>query len=67
MDRNDKDIWTMAAQLIAKHGERAAAVAQAGADKALRGGDEPTRQIWLWIAEAVGELVQRPEKGENLN
>ena len=67
MDRNDKDIWTMAAQLIAKHGEGAAAVAQTGADKALRGGDEPAHRIWLWIAEAVGELVRRPEKGDSLN
>jgi hypothetical protein len=51
----------MAVQLIEKHGERAAAVAQTGAEKALRGGDEPTRQIWLWITEAVQEYVLNPD------
>lgn len=64
----NRNIWTVAAWLVAKHGPAASKVVSARIAK-LR--DDPTEasaiSSWLQVDHAVYELTRAPDEGEKLN
>jgi hypothetical protein len=64
----NRNIWTVAAWLIAKHGDAAPKVVSARIAK-LRQGDVETLAIssWLQVDQAVHELARAPGEGERIN
>ena len=64
----NRNIWTVAAWLVAKHGEAAPKVVSARIAK-LRDGEVENSAItsWLQVDQAVHELTRAPEKGERVN
>jgi hypothetical protein len=64
----NRNIWTVAAWLIAKHGDAAPKVVSARI-ATLRQGDVETSAIssWLQVDHAVHELTRGPGDGERLN
>jgi hypothetical protein len=64
----NRNIWTVAAWLIAKHGEAAPKVVSARITK-LREGEVENSAItsWLQVDQAVHELTRAPGKGERVN
>lgn len=64
----NRNIWTVAAWLVAKHGAGASKVVSARIAK-LR--DDPTEasaiSSWLQVDQAVHELTRAPEAGDKLN
>ena len=67
MDPHEKDIWAMAGELIARHGENAANVAHKRVCTARHERSEAAEQVWLWIEEAVEELLRERERHDALN
>jgi hypothetical protein len=63
-----RNIWTVAAWLVAKHGDSAPKVVSARIAK-LREGEVENSAItsWLQVDQAVHELTRAPEKGERVN
>lgn len=64
----NRNIWTVAAWLIARHGAAAPRVVSARIAK-LREGEVETSAIssWLQVDQAVHELVRSPGEGERVN
>jgi hypothetical protein len=64
----NRNIWTVAAWLIAKHGEAAPKIVSARITK-LRNGEVETSAIssWLQVDQAVHELTRSPGEGERVN
>lgn len=64
----NRNIWTVAAWLVAKHGDAAPKVVSARIAK-LREGEVEKSAItsWLQVDQAVHELTRAPEKGERVN
>jgi hypothetical protein len=64
----NRNIWTVAAWLIAKHGEAAPKIVSARIAK-LRDGEVETSAIssWLQVDQAVHELARSPGAGERVN
>jgi hypothetical protein len=64
----NRNIWTVAAWLIAKHGDAAPKVVSARIAK-LRQGDVETLAIssWLQVDQAVHELARARGEGERIN
>ena len=61
------DVWRSAQQLIAQHGERAATVAAARADKLYKTGALPAFRETMRIVLAIHELLRVPAAGEHLH
>lgn len=73
MDRStpqmiNRNIWTVAVWLVAKHGQAAPSVVSARIAK-LREGEVETSAIssWLQVDQAVHELTRGPGEGERVN
>jgi hypothetical protein len=64
----NRNIWTVAAWLVAKHGEAAPKVVSARIAK-LREGEVENSAItsWLQVDQAVYELTRAPSAGERVN
>ena len=64
----NRNIWTVAAWLVAKHGEAAPKVVSARIAK-LREGEVENSAItsWLQVDQAVHELTRSPGEGERIN
>jgi hypothetical protein len=64
----NRNIWTVAAWLVAKHGEAAPKVVSARIAK-LREGEVENSAItsWLQVDQAVYELTRAPGAGERVN
>jgi hypothetical protein len=64
----NRNIWTVAAWLVAKHGEAAPKVVSARIAK-LRQGDIEASAItsWLQVDQAVHELTRGPGEGERIH
>jgi hypothetical protein len=64
----NRNIWTVAAWLVAKHGEAAPEVVSARIAK-LRDSEVENSAItsWLQVDQAVYELTRAPVKGEPIN
>lgn len=64
----NRNIWTVAAWLVAKHGEAAPKVVSARIAK-LREGEVENSAIssWLQVDQAVYELTRAPDAGEKLH
>lgn len=64
----NRNIWTVAAWLVAKHGEAAPKVVSERIAK-LREGDIENSAItsWLQVDQAVYELTRAPGEGERYN
>jgi hypothetical protein len=64
----NRNIWTVAAWLIAKHGEAAPKIVSERITK-LRNGEVETSAIssWLQVDQAVHELTRSPGAGERVN
>jgi hypothetical protein len=64
----NRNIWTVAAWLIAKHGDAAPKVVSARIAK-LRQGEVETSAIssWLQVDQAVHELARARGEGERIN
>jgi hypothetical protein len=64
----NRNIWTVAAWLVAKHGEAASKVVSARISK-LREGEVENSAIssWLQVDQAVYELTRAPDEGEKLH
>jgi uncharacterized protein DUF6961 len=64
----NRNIWTVAAWLIAKHGEAAPRVVSARIAR-LREGEVERAAItsWLQVDQAVHELTRTPGEGERVN
>ena len=64
----NRNIWTVAAWLVAKHGEAAPKVVSARIAK-LRDGEVEASAItsWLQVDQAVHELTREPGEGERIN
>jgi hypothetical protein len=64
----NRNIWTVAAWLIAKHGDAAPKVVSARIAK-LRQGEVETSAIssWLQVDQAVHELARVRGEGERIN
>lgn len=64
----NRNIWTVAAWLIAKHGEAAPKVVSARISK-LREGEVESSAItsWLQVDQAVYELTRAPAEDERIN
>lgn len=63
-----RNIWTVAAWLIAKHGEAAPRVVSARITR-LREGEVESSAIasWLQVDQAVHELARSPAEDERIN
>jgi hypothetical protein len=64
----NRNIWTVAAWLIARHGEAAPKVVSARIAK-LRDGEVERSAItsWLQVDQAVHELARQPRENERVN
>jgi hypothetical protein len=64
----NRNIWTVAAWLIARHGDAAPKIVSARIAK-LRDGEVETSAIssWLQVDHAVHELTRAPGEGERVN
>jgi hypothetical protein len=64
----NRNIWTVAVWLVAKHGQAAPSVVSARIAK-LREGEVETSAIssWLQVDQAVHELTRAPGEGERVN
>lgn len=64
----NRNIWTVAAWLVAKHGEAAPSVVSARISK-LREGTVETSAIasWLQVDQAVHELTRARKESEHVN
>jgi hypothetical protein len=64
----NRNIWTVAAWLVAKHGEAAPRVVSERIAK-LREGEVENSAItsWLQVDQAVHELTRAPGEGERIN
>jgi hypothetical protein len=64
----NRNIWTVAAWLIAKHGEAASKVVSARIARLREGEVEPSAiSSWLQVDHAVHELTRSPGEGERIN
>jgi len=63
-----RNIWTVAAWLVAKHGEAAPKVVSARIARLRDGEVEPSAiSSWLQVDQAVHELTRRPGEGERIH
>ncbi len=64
----NRNIWTVAAWLVAKHGPAASKVVSARIER-LRQDDVEKSAItsWLQVDQAVHELTRAPGEGERIN
>ena len=66
--RLDRNIWTVAVWLVAKHGEAAPKVVSARIAKLREGTVEKSAiSSWLQVDQAVHELTRGPKEGERVN
>ncbi len=65
---HDRNIWTVAVWLVAKHGEAAPKVVSARIAKLREGTVEKSAiSSWLQVDHAVHELTRGPNEGERVN
>ncbi len=61
---SDIDIYRSANELIKQHGDAADIEAAMRADERLAAGDMEGEAVWLWILEAIEELLSEERPGD---
>jgi hypothetical protein len=64
----NRNVWTVALWLVAKHGPEAVKVVSSRISQLGEGGVEKSAiASWLLVDQAVQELMRTPEEGDRLN